>query len=682
MMKAISILLTVSVLSLFVIESIRSKFVYADPETDAINQPGQLIDDLTELSIKQLMDIEIISMSKREQKLSESASAVFVITQEDIRRSGFTSIPEILRMVPGLQVAHINSNIWAVSSRGFNNIFSNKLLVMIDGRSVYNPQFTGVFWNEIDTMLEDVERIEVVRGPGATVWGSNAVNGVINIINKGAKDTQGGIIVAGAGDEERGFGAIRYGGELGANAHYRVYAKYFNRDDFAAPSGGRAWDEWEMPQGGGRIDWRMSDKNLFTFQGDVYNGHEGTTLTSVATDPPQNVVRTTEIAGGNAIARWNHAFSDDSDITSQLYYNRTERKDEIKHVVNTFDLDLHHRFAIGNRQDITWGIGYRFTDSELDGYSFATFGPEYRSDNLFSLFAQDEIDLVANRLTLTLGSKFEQNDYTGFEIQPSSRLLWSISEQHTIWASVSRAVRSPSRFENDIRLDITANAEPSVSIDQRGSRDFESENLIASEIGYRAHPFSRLSIDISIFYNIYDDLFTFEQGDPTVDTVPPLQITIPTHSDNNMDGETYGAEVFVNYQATDAWRIFAGYTYLQMQLHPGAASINPFSASSDSADTLEGDSPHNQFHLRSYLNLPFNLEFDASLYYVDSLPNQDISSYFRLDTRLGWKPVENLEMSIVFQNLLDSEHQEFGSVFGREATEVERSVYGQITLKW
>ncbi len=508
---------------------------------------------------------------------------------------------------------------------------------------------------------------------------------MINIVTKSSKETTGGLINVGGGDEEKGFGALRYGGKFGNNAYYRVYAKYSTRDDAVFPSGVRGWDEWDISQGGFRSDWDISDNNTLTLHGDIYNGHDGTSLASKTTAIPETVKGTTDVAGGNIIARWNHTFSETSNTVTQLYYDRAERRDELRQIVNTVDLDIHHQFALGQRQRFILGGGYRIVDNELDNNDdfFIEFEPEIRSDNLFNVFAQDEIELVADRLRLTLGSKFEMNDYTGFELQPNARILWTPNEQHTFWAAVSRAVRTPSRLENDINLDLHVNENPSIHIHQHGNRDFMSENLIANEIGYRTQPFRNLSFDVALFYNVYDDLYTLEQSSPSFRATPDPQLIFAQRADNNMDGETYGVEIAVNYQATDTLRIFAGYTYLQMELHPGALSVSPFaSGSNESPNQLEGDNPHHQFQLRSYLNLPFNLEFDASLYYVDSLPSQDVSSYLRLDSRLGWKPSEKLEMSIVFQNLLDPDHQEFGSVYGKDATEVERGVYGQITLKW
>ena len=618
----------------------------------------------------------ITSAAKKAQKISETSSAIFVITQDDIRRSGVTTIPEVLRMVPGLQVAQIDANKWAISSRGFNDRFADKLLVLIDGRTVYSPFTGGVYWDEQNMLLEDVERIEVIRGPGGSLWGANAVNGVINIITKSAEDTQGGFLIAGGGTEERGFGGFRYGSKLGNDIYYRIYSKYFDHDDFVSLSDDRAADEWDMLSAGFRIDWNLSDSNALMLNGDIYEGHKGQTISLSGANPYKD---TTDLGGGHFMARWKHTFSEVSDMTTQFYFDRTERDGSFqKQIYNTVDIDLNHRFAFGNRQEILWGLGYRFIGDEIDDITFSSiFDQGTRSNHIFSAFLQDEITLLPDRFRLTIGSKLEYNDYTGFEVQPSARLLWTPNERHTVWAAISRAVVTPSRDENDIRVNINIPGTyggPNILISIFGNMDFESQNLLAYEIGYRTQMFDQIFLDIAAFYNLYDNLQTVEPGEPLFNPFPqPGQLFLPQQLNNKMDGETYGVEIAANYQMTDYLRLAAGYTYLQ----------EDFELDSSSGDTIsifkERNNPHHQFQFRSRLDLPHNLEFDTSLYYVDSLRNQDVSSYIRLDSRFGWHPTENVELSISLQNLLDPDHKEFGSLDGINATQVQRSIYGQIT---
>ena len=647
---------------------------------------GELPVDLTELSLEELMNIEITSVSKKEEKLFEAAAAVCVITGEDIRRSGVTSIPEALRMVPGMEVAHIDANKWAISSRGFNDLFANKLLVLIDGRSVYTPLFSGVFWEAQDVLLEDVERIEVIRGPGAALWGANAVNGIINILTKRAQDTQGGMVSLGVGSEERGFSSVRYGGRLGNDGYYRIYTKVFDRDNFVYASGEEAADGWKVLQGGFRIDWEGSNHNSLTLQGDVYDGEVGQTYKIIdSLEPPfeRTFDFVVPIAGGNVLGRWEHVFSDASDLTLQLYYDRTEREDAaIAGYLHKFDVDLQHRFGSGERQEVVWGLGYRFMRDEIKGSFLMSVHPESRDYDLFSAFAQDEIALVEDRLRLTLGSKFEHNDYTGFEIQPNARLLWTPHRRHTIWGAVSRAVRTPSRVEDGMRVVREVLPSGVVSPDVPtafvvlGSRDFESEELLAFELGYRVRPTDRLFLDVATFYNVYDKFLTIEPGTPFLETSsPPEHFVVPFTVDNRMEAETYGVELEGDLRMLDRWRLRVRYAYLQMQMHLHRNS------GYTSGEEWEGVSPRHQFSLCSSMDLPGNLGLDLGARYVDDLPDIDMESYLSFDIRVGWNVMENLEVSAVGQNLFNTHHPEFRAPHTPPLpTEVERGVYG--AMRW
>jgi iron complex outermembrane recepter protein len=646
--------------------------------------------DLTELSLEELMNIEVTTVAKKEQRLAEAAAAIYVITQEDIHRSGATSIAEVLRLVPGLNVARIDANKWAITARGLNTRFSNKLLVLIDGRSVYNPLFSGVYWDVQDTLLPDIERIEVIRGPAGTLWGANAVNGVINIITKSAQDTQGGLVSAGGGNEERGFGDVRYGGKLGGNAYYRVYAKYFNRDNFATASGQDAHDAWDVARGGFRIDWDVAYRDSLTLQGDYYRGDYGDRVTIPSLAPPfeQTIIGDFPIAGGNFLGRWKRVLSDTSDIALQFYYDRTEREDAVhREIRDTVDLEFQHRLALGRRQGVVWGLGYRFTVDDLRGSSFVSFAPASRRDHLFSAFVQDDLTVLERQLRLTLGSKLEYTSntgFTGFEIQPNARLLWTPHERHTVWAAASRAVRTPSRFEDDVRASLATFPGPSPScpvplceVVLFGNRDFQSETLLAYEVGYRVQPTPRLSLDVAAFYNVYDDLRTSEPGVPFfVSTPSPARLILPRRPENRMDGEIYGVELATSWNVTDRWKLSLGYSWLQVQLHRDRSSADAV------AEGAEGDSPQHQFHLRSYLDLPYKLKFDAALYYVDNLANQHVPSYIRVDARLGWHPTEALEVSMGLQNLFDDRHPEFGPSLLVSPTKIERSVYGKVTWRF
>lgn len=669
---------------LFLVMSVQTNHTYAKTYSSVEEFPQ----DLTELSIEDLMNLEVTTFSRKAQKLSNTAAAVFVITQEDIRRSGAVNIPEALRMVPGLQVARIDANKWAITSRGFNGRFANKLLVLMDGRTVYTPFFSGVFWDVQDTLMEDIERIEIIRGPGASAWGANAVNGVINVITKHSKDTTGGLISGGVGTEEKGFGNVRYGGKISDKAHVRLYAKYFRRDRAVYSDNTDAADEWHVARGGFRADWGFSDKNSLTVQGDIYDGETGQNSTTASLTPPYsiNYDEDTEIDGGNILARWEHIFSKTSDMALKIYYDQASNQSVIGGLdAKTLDIDLQHQFALADRHEIMWGVGYRLIKDDLRNTFNVVFEPEKDSFHLFSAFIQDDITFVPDKWRLTVGSKFEHNDYTGYEIQPTARILWTPDHSNSIWGSVSRAVRTPSRAESDSRVN-AAVIPPGVPgnpgvlpviVTNFGSDEFDSEDLLAFEVGYRAQPMEKLTLDTAVFYNIYKNLRTTETGTSFVEPPSnPSRVVLPVYMDNKMKGETYGFELAVDWKPLGWWRLQTAYTYLEMDLE----------LEDDSTDTAfiiaEDENPQHQVSLRSSTDLPKDLEFDLWARFVDSLPAQDIDGYITLDARLGWHPTESFEIAVVGQNLLDNHHPEFRSeLIETASTEVERSVYVKITFR-
>ena len=606
-----------------------------------VGTPGEL----KKLSLEELLNIEVTSVSRRPEKLSETASAIQVITQEDIRRSGATSLPEALRLASNLQVAQADARQWAISARGFNNTLANKLLVMIDGRAVYTPLYAGVFWEVQNVLLEDVDRIEVVSGPGGTLWGANAVNGVINIITRSAKDTQGLLVTGGGGSLLQDFGAVRYGGAAGSNFFYRIYGQRFDRNNSVLANGNNARDQWDMTQGGFRTDWFPSDANTVTFQGDSYAGSE------------QGAPADTKVDGQNAVGRWTHAFSQESELQVQMYFDRTWRKipNQLAEDLKTYDLDFQHRFACGERQTIVYGAGYRLMQDRVKNTPAISFLPPNRDLQLFSGFVQDEITLVPERLKFTIGTKLEHNDFSGWEVQPSARLAWMPATNQILWAAISRAVRSPSRIDSDFFFP-SPPVPPGVT-NFSGSRGFDSENLLAYELGYRIQPFSRVSLSAAPYYNFYKDLRSVDQTSPTGFVF-----------ENHFKGEVWGIELSANYQATDWWRFRGGYNYLHKHLWP--TSTNAL------ASVREGNDPQNQFSLQSIMDLPAHLQFDATVRYVDTLPSPNVPSYLTFDVRVAWQ-FKSLELSIVGQNLLDHRHPEFVTATGRH--EIERSVYGKVS---
>jgi iron complex outermembrane receptor protein len=658
-------------------------------------------EDLTQLSIEELMAVQVVSVARQAQPLLDAATAVFVITAEDIRRSGATSIPEALRLAPGIQVARIHANQWAVTARGFNGRFANKLLVLIDGRTVYTPTFSGVYWEVQDMLLEDIDRIEVIRGPGAALWGANAVNGVINILTKSAADTQGGLVSLTGGDEEHAIAGLRYGGKLGEHGHYRVFGKYLQRDGLVDREGEDAGDEWEQGRAGFRLDWEPSPRDAFTVQGDLYDGDLDQNLNKPAfivplgrDQPPLTVLEqdAIEVSGGHLQASWQHQRSADSRMKLQMYYQREKREETVvTEKRDTVDVDFQHSFTVGeekNRQ-ITWGLGYRHTRDDFTTTELSAVSPTSRGLNLFSLFAQDQINLLDGQSELTLGSKLEHNDYTGWEFQPSVRGLWKPHPNQRLWAAVSRAVRTPSRGERDGVLNLLA-LPPSplsnnlpVLVTFNGSEDFDAENVIAYELGYRVWFTDRLLLDATAFYNHYDDLRLRQPGAAFPDfsgEVPVLNQTVGLS--NAGRGNIHGLELAADWRPTQQWRLQLAYGYMRSRFEARLAGNN-----------IEEDDmlvPRHVLSLRSSWDPGNNLELDGWLRYMDDITVLEtasvsgdaprIDAYWSLDVRLGWRPYPDLELSLVGTNLLDDEHLEFIAESYAFPTQVQRSLYGQI--KW
>ena len=608
------------------------------------------LEKLKHLSLEELQQIEVTSVSKRPEKLSATASAIQVITTEDIQRSGATSLPEALRLSSNLEIAQINSRQWAISARGLNTSTANELLVLIDGRSLYSPRVAGVQWDVQDTLLADIDRIEVISGPGASLWGANAVNGVINITSKSARETQGLLVEAGGGTELRDATAIRYGGVLTSNVFFRLYGKYFDRDSTSLPGGGDATNAWRQGLGGLRMDWEASAENLLTLQADLYGANFGQTGTNGSISA----------GGGNVLGRFTHQISGDSECTLQMYFDRTRRANaaSLFDSLNTYDIDFQHRFQLGNRQEMIWGFGYRHYEDDIGNTAFQAYLPSRVSEQLFSGFIQDEITIVPDKLNFTLGTKLEQNHFTGFEYQPSGRLAWLVDQHQTIWTAISRAVRTPAL--NDRSLYLPGNP-PYSNV---GGTNFASEELLAYELGYRWQPHRRVAFSIAGFFDDYTGIRSQEMLSPAG----------PTTVGNGQKGESYGAEATADFHATDWWRLRASFTEIELHLRPRPGSTDTSYGANEAHD------PRHQASLRSSVDLPRNIRLDADLRYVSRIANQDLPAYTELDLRLAWQPCPKLELSIIGQNLLHAQHAEFGPPTLRQ--EIERGVFGKVVWRF
>ncbi len=632
------------------------------------------VDQLLDVSLQDLLDIEVTSVSRRSQNLMTAPAAVYVITQDDLRRRGIISIPDALRMVPGLYVAAIDGNKWVVSSRGFSGRYANKLLVQIDGRSVYTPTYSGVYWDMQDLLISDIDRIEVIRGPGATLWGANAVNGVINILTKSADETQGGSVELAVGNQLQDLASIRYGGELSEDTYGRFYLKnrrYHSNDLLAG--GGDAEDDWESVSGGFRFDGQSSPQDRWTLQGDISQSDESGIVSVLWQPAPvfiqQGVEDDFTTKSWNILGRWEHEHDNQSSSTLQVYWDHNQR-DEIylKQEHDTLDIDFQNQSMLGEHT-LIYGFGYRHIAGDYRNTYSVGIEPTDQKLELLSTFVQGEFVLLPDELNLTLGSKIEKNDFTGVEVQPSIRLMWSPVIGHSFWSSISRAVRTPSLIETEGQV-VSRNFPTSLVL--QGNDDFSSEVLTAHELGYRYHGNAHLTLDTALFYNEYDDYLSFE---------PTSTTTLTT--DNKNSGYSYGFEVSAVWQALPWWQLKSGYSALQINMN------NSDSLDASSHKNIEGASPENLVTLQSSMNLNDSWEFDTWLYYVDEIKTPSssaginglsIDDYVSLNARLSWQAVPDLELSITGNNLLDEKNIESVGEFFSSPTEMKRSVY--IQLHW
>ncbi|HEX8315019.1 MAG TPA: TonB-dependent receptor plug domain-containing protein [Flavisolibacter sp.] len=620
--------------------------VYAPVSAQVVLSPR----DLKKLSVEELMNIEVTLVSRTPEKLTEAASAIQVITAEDIRRSGATHVAEALRLSPNLQVSQFSSSVWIISARGFNNVFSNKLLVMIDGRTIYTPLYGGVLWEQQNVLLEDVERIEVVSGPGGTLWGANAVNGIINIVTKNAKGSQGLYASVGGGTFLRDMAAVRYGGKMGEKAHFKVYGQHFDRSNTELSNGTKNKDAWRMTHGGFRVDWDASEKTALTLQGEYYGGSR------------ESAVGNSPLNGQNVLARWSRTFSERSDIILQLYYDRYYREDAPTasyDKMTTVDADFQHRIGIGKKQNLVWGTGYRYVKDDANFSNLAGAGilPRFKRLDLFTAFVQDEI-MLTNSLRFIAGTKLLHNVYSGWEWQPSARLAW-IKSRNTLWAAASRAVRTPSRFDVDYFLPMTPRPPnlPSVA----GGPNFISEKVYAYELGYRVQPNLLSSFSLATFYNVYRDVYSVEAKPGTL----TYQIQ------NGSEATSWGAELAGNYQVHKNWRLRGGYTYFNKDIGPKPGRVfDP---------TYLGNDVRNQVMLQSILDLPRHFQFDVVARYLDGLEKSfataDVPAYWTFDARLAYT-FKGFELAVIGQNLKQKNHTEFGTF------NIPRNVFAKLSARF
>ncbi len=603
---------------------------------------------LKRLTLEELLELEITTASRKPQPLSSAASAVSVLGSEQIRRSAATILPDILRLASGIHVIRSDSRTWGISARGLNLNTANKLQVLMDGRILYTPLFGGVFWDVQDYLLHDIERIEVIRGPGATLWGGNAVNGVINILTREARDTQGGLFEAGGGNEENAFVSARYGDRIGKVTYYRGYMKFFDRDGLTLANGQDAQDDWRMARGGFRIDSDVSQTSTFTLQGDAYRGE--------LKFPDRN---DGIVSGGNLIGRWTRLLSENSDLKLHVYFDRSDRKIllQFQEVRNTFDVDLQHRFHIRQHHDVVWGFNYRASADQTENIGTVRFVPQDRTIHHFSGFVQNDISILPDRLVAVIGTKIENNTFSSLELQPNFRIAWIPRPNQTLWGAISRAVRVPSRLDTDLRFFPV----PQV-LTIRGNPDFKPEQVIAYEIGYRINPLRKIYFDAVAFYHKYDSLITLEPGAPGE----------PATVGNGMNARISGATLSSTY-VPDSWlRLLGSMTFLEkeLELDPNSRDISNAAG--------EGNDPDHYWTLHAMMDPIEDFQVDIILRSSDDLPSPVVPGYLTMDLRLAWMAREGLELSISAQNLFDDSHPEFGAPVPFRK-EVQRSIYGKLT---
>jgi iron complex outermembrane receptor protein len=626
---------------------------------------------LASLSLEELATLQVTTVSKEPEEVSKTPAAIYVITNDEIRRSGVTSIADSLRLAPGVEVGRLSSTTWAIGMRGLQGNFSKSVLVLIDGRSVYTRLFAGVYWDVEDVILEDIDRIEVIRGPGGTIWGPNAVNGVVNIITKSAAATSGALASVTSGTLDHVIGQVRYGGAIGSGFNYRVYAKGFQRGpEFHSDHDN--YDHWHQERTGFRMDWARGG-DVYTFQGDTYKG-----------DSPHQIgttdVRDT-VSGGNVLGRWRRQMSNNSDLYLATYFDRAIRiGSQLGETRNTIDLDFLHHLTLRTRHDFSWGGGLRWSPNRfLQKQPEIDLVPHDETDHVFSAFLQDEVRFT-DRLSLTLGSKLEHTNFGGLDAQPSARVLWTEPGRQSLWGAVTRSVVTPSRLEEDFRLTGNVPGNPPVFLLVSGNPNFKSESVLSYELGYRRFVTRDLYLDFSAFRSDYRRLQSFGAPLITFETTPPpphVLLTIPYG--NAISGASYGGEIAPAWQAAPWWRMSGSYSFVAVDVRAKGPTSDI--SATGSVRTYEGSTPRHVFEIHSAVNLPKRFEFDQVLRYASALPAQDVKSYGTGDVRLGWNPNSNIQISLVGRNLFQPEHREWGTGDPKQTPlGVRRSAY--IKIGW
>lgn len=643
-----------------------------------INSTNTKTADLSRMSLEQLGSVEVVTQNKEFTDVWHTPSAIYVLTGDDIRRSGATSVPDALRLIPGVSVARVSGDRnWVVAIRGLGDQYSKYVEVLIDGRTIYSPLFGGVFWTINNVMLEDIDRIEVIRGPGGTIWGPNAVNGVINIITKSAAETQGSLVSVGGGNVDYNTDDLRLG-RRNKYFSYRGYAFGFIRGPEHHAAGQLEYDDSKLGQVGFRMD-RHTHRDDLTVQGDGYLSRLGDALTISTYTPPSVGISydPTDASGGNLLGRWRRRFAGGGDIYLQGFWSHDYRLGpNFGETRDMFDVDFLHRTPATHRQQLTYGAGIRISPSRTKMTTpTIVFTPAHKTWSIYSGFLQDQVDLLPKRLTLTVGAKLQHDNYTGFEYQPNGRLLWTPAEHATVWAAVSRAVRTPDRVDEDIRVDLLAFTQPQPAYARIvGNNGLRAERVVTYEGGTRFLLGRSVYTDVAVFHNSYGELLAL--GAPTVGPgqppLPPGSLLVGFQYKNGIRGSTSGFEVAPDFRVTPWWQVKASFSYLRFNL-----TAKPDLRNMQTLTLLHGSSPNNQGSIQSLIDLPKRFEFDQTVRYVSALPAQNVKAYVTGNARLGWKPMDGLELSVTGENLFQPHHAEFG-IEPAPNVEIKRSVYAKV----
>ena len=650
--------------SCFLLLALVSNSSIASGQSDPSDQSSS--NPVKQLTLEQLGNIEVTTASKEPEELWQTPAAVYVLTADEIRRSGATSIPEALRLVPGVEVARIDSNQWAVGIRGSESNFSKAVLVLIDGRSLYTPLFAGTYWDVQDLVLDDIDRIEVVRGPGATVWGPNSADGVVNIITKKASETQGALVSVLSGNVSHVIAEARYGGAAGEHLNYRIYGKGFARGPERSPN---HFDGWHQERGGFRLDWDPSERSSYMLEGDMYGGDSPS-----ETGP---LLLNAAVSGGDIVARWQHTFQNGSDVYLETYFDRTIRINSfIGETRNTFDVDFLHRFEIADRHHISYGFGLHWSPNRFIAPlpSIANLVPQTNTDYIHTGFVQDEIHFLDDKLLVTAGVKLQDNNFSGFDAQPTGRILWNPNPHQSFWAAVTRAVTTPSRIEEGFRLfggQLSVN--PPLFLVVSGNPAFQSEDLVGYEGGYRQLLSRKLYVDFDVFHNDYDNLQSF-----SLPTLIGNDLTI--FYENAIAGSTNGVEIAPTWRLTPWWNLSGSYSFVGVNFHASRPGVDI--SSTGSVPTYEGSSPEHQIKIQSNFDIGKRFEFDQDYSYTSALPAQNVRAYQTMNARFDWKCREGFDLSFVGQNLFQPYHFEWGTGDPSEAPiGIRRAAYVELTWR-